>query len=335
VPYNYCIYFTERPRNRLIRWNPDLDIAEVVIGESSEDSDQLLCDPYGITFFQSSLYVTDKKHHRICKVEKNRLKELSLLDVDGHRAPIPGVNVLAPRSHLCSPAGIFAEKDALLCAFSDDRTIYRIHSDGRLTHVLGILPNRPYAITEINEEVLPKDVANLPLYGPTAVVSREDQTIFFIERGYQTLRMYQPGSTLRCVFPYENYERFKGEKSSPKTSELCEYHPAYPSALAFLASKLYMADIVHRSIVEIDFKSEQVRTVLQVHSPGHGGPAGLTFGPDGTAWVIDTSTMTVQGFKSSAGGEWVPTGNVLTEIAGSPLTFFPAGAGIQCVPTNP
>jgi len=311
--YGYKVYFSERPKNRVICWDPDTRKASVVAGEPRDgDDSQRLNDPYGLALDKSGrLLIADKRNNRLCRVEKHRLKPLKLDDTDGHRRPIPESRYQNARQRLISPAGLFAERDgSLLCAFSDDFTVYRIHPTGHLELLLGLPPNRPQMIRKIRDVVPQNELKDVPLFGPTAIAGSADGTIVFIERGYQTVRLFHPSTGMRTIFPFSQSRAFRNPGRLPQEGALTEYHPAYPSAVAFDADG---------------------GTVLQ---PGAGDSAGkyagFAFGPKGAVWVLDAETGTIQEYSQTKGRDWVVVGAPVAEVGGVRFEFFAAGAGVVC-----
>src|SRR5579863_8599308 len=142
--FGYAIYFVERNKNRVVRWDPDSGDVDVVAGDSKADEpEQTLKEPYGLILdARGSLLVADKLHNRVCRIDQGRLTALQLTDPAGSRTGHSD----SPRNYdprLRTPTGLFAEeKNSVLCTFSDDHTIYRIHESGELEHLLGVLPNR-------------------------------------------------------------------------------------------------------------------------------------------------------------------------------------------------
>jgi sugar lactone lactonase YvrE len=335
MSFGYALYFTERSRNRVIRWDPDSGDTDIVAGEPADGKpDQLLSDPYGLAFDrQGTLHVSDKLHHRICKVAGGTVKAVSLKDSKGSRSPKPGRD-LPFNPNPSSPTGLFAEASgSLLCTFVDDYTIYRIWPDGDLELVLGIPPNRTYLFGRLQENVPPPSVLDAPIHGPTAVVKRADGTIFFVERMTQALRQYHPSSGIRCVFPHSLFPDFNRRRTAPDRASTQEYHPAFPSALALDAQDvLYMADIRHGCVLRIDPAPEgEVRKVVEVPPPTEQGPSGisaLAFGPDRTAWIVNSRDGAIEAYEPTDQGLWKDLGIRLSSVRGSRLAVKSAGSGI-------
>jgi hypothetical protein len=237
-----------------------------------------------------------------------------------------------------SPTGLFTEPDgSLICAFSDDYTIYRIRPNGQLQLVLGMLRNRNYHFSEPLEKVPVPEALDTPLNGPTGVVERSDGTFFFIERGPQIVRQYHPAQGIECIFPRSKAKEFFWKDEAPEQAPIDQYHPAFPGALALDAEEdLYMADVRHGCVLKIDLKQGEIRRVIhldrsamagQRSTPG-GGCSAIGFGPDGTAWVLDSANGIVQGYRPQSAGQWTLTAESLEEIAGEPLSLPVAGSGI-------
>ena len=334
MAFGYKVWFTERARNRVVRWNPDTGEAVVVAGEPKDgDPAQKLSDPYGLAFDpEGCLLVADKLNGRICRLKDDRLEPLALKDMNGHRAPRPETPAGYDRSLRC-PTGLFREKgNTLLCAFADDYTVYRIHADGRLELLLGMVRNRNYHFTGLVPEVPPQEVPRTPIDVPTGIVGRSDGTIFFIERIPQVLRRYHPARGLECVFPLSRQAEYRRKWDVPETVPLGDYHPACPGSLALDQDEtLYVTEIQHGCVLRIDFEAKEVRTVLRTPRPegtGRGGPAAVAFGPDGTAWVLNSVSGSVEAYRPTVQAPWTPMGPRLTAVRGEPLRLPMAGSGI-------
>ena len=335
MAFGYAVYFSDRPGNRVIRWDPDSGSADVVAGESADGAeDQKLKDPYGLAFGPGGkLYIADKLHHRIVRLSHGKLEAFPLKDTTGHRNPLPTSRRAYRPMPVWSPAGLFAErKGTLLAAFYNDGTAYRIHPDGRLELLLGIAPCRPYHILDRPETVPPAQVGSTPLFEPSGVASRSDGTLFLIERGFQTLREYHPTRGYRSVFPFSRYGQSRGTARAPEQAKISEYAATYPAGLALDAKgTLYLAEIWHRCILEIDVAKGKVRRVMESRKTpgtGQGGICGLAFGPDGTAWVIDGAAGQIEAYEPQAKKPWKPLGVVLKTVRKEPLRFKVGGAGI-------
>ncbi len=330
--FGYAVYFTERARNRVIRWEPDTGNADVVAGEPKNgETSQRLASPYGLAFDQDGhLLIADKLRHRICRLKNGRLEALAYHDPDGHRARRPGNHPNYSPNPIC-PAGILLEREGtLLCSFADDNTIYRIHPDGRLELLLGTVGNRVHPPLESPIEKVPlAQLPNLPLRWPVGLVKRSDGTVFFIERRSQWVREYHPQRGVTSIFPRPLYIQCFRAKEAPPQGLTREYHPAHPGSLALdLEENLYMTDSTHACILKIDVARGTFRRVLQLSSTGRAsGPAALAFGPDETAWVLNSSSGTIQGYQTK-GKDWIPTREKLDLFRGRTLVLPKSGSGI-------
>ncbi len=334
MAFGYAVFFTERSRNRVIRWDPDTGDVEVVAGEPVDgDPSQELNDPYGLAFdSDGQLLIADKLNRRICRLRQGRLEAIPLRDVDGHRSRLPNTSRCYDPA-LLSPTGLLTEPDgALICSFADDYTIYRIHQDGSLEHLLGMLRNRNPRFSKTDEVVPPEKVRDTMILGPTGIVQRSDGTLFFIERRPQIVREYHPSRGLRCVFPLALGPAFRVRDSAPLSAPIQEYHPAFPGSLALdLEERLYLADVQHGCVLLIDQEKGEVRRVVSLQNRTHptaGGVSAVSFGPDGTAWVLDSFQQVVQGYRPRPDGDWIPTSQALTAIGGRSLELPHAGSGI-------
>jgi len=335
MAFGYALYFTERDRNRVIRWDPDSGDADVVAGEPADgDPTQRLSSPYSVCFDKDGqLLVADKLNGRIVRVRAGRLETLVLRDADGHRRPVPGSSQQGYNGELLGPAGLFLEKGGtLLCSFSDDHTLYRIHPDLRLELVLGVVRNQPYNFGRAEEAVPPAEVSKTPIDSPVGLVARTDGTLFFVERGRQAVREYLPESGLRTVFPFSKYRESLAMSRAPADAAVADYYPPSPAALALDASEtLYVAEMRHAAILAVDLSRGRVRCVAETPSPRRTivlGMGGLAFGPDGTAWVVDADKGKISAYVPLSGAPWVHRGIELMSVRGTPLRFPSGGTGI-------
>jgi hypothetical protein len=195
-----------------------------------------------------------------------------------------------------------------------------------------MLRNRSYHFSEPKEKVPAAEAMNTPLNGPTGVIKRSDGTFFFIERRPQVVRQYHPARGIECVFPLSMAREFFSKDEAPAQASMDQYHPAFPGSLAFDAQEnLYLSEVRHRCVLQIDLAKRQIRRVIQLDRPADvssGGGSAVGFGPDGTAWVLDSANHRVQGYHPQASGEWPMTVEKLVEIAGEPLKLPVAGSGI-------
>ena len=330
MPFGYSVYFSERPRHRVVRWSPDSGDLEIVAGEPPDGAiSQKLADPYGLAFDRDGqLLIADKFNHRICRLVNGRLEALTLRDVDRHRAKrhdsYPGYDpaIRCPTGLWSEPGGSF------LCTFSDDYVICRIRPKGELELVLGIPRCRPYHFTGLREFVPPADVPNTPLDIPTGIVEHPDGTLFFIERKPQVVREYHPKSGLRCLFPIRRQKEEVRKRKPPEEAQLSESYLGCPASLALDAQqRLYVCDTWFGCVWRVELASKRVTNVLQFHDRNGFDPAGpvaLGFGPDGTAWVVDSVNGAVEAYDTTPMNGWRATGTRLTEIRGQPLLHYPS-----------
>jgi sugar lactone lactonase YvrE len=335
VPYGYAVYFTERAKNRVVRWEPDSGDVDVVAGEPADrDPSQSLNDPYGLAFDpDGNLLIADKLNDRICRLVMGRLEARSLVDVSGHRASLP-TSPQGYNSALRTPTGLFTEPDGgLLCSFTDDYTIYRIGAKDELKLVLGLTRNRGYSFTKPRETVPPLEVGGTPLGAPTVVVERMDGTIYFIERMWQFVREYHPKRGLTCLFPVSRQLRWSKQLlEGPPKARMAEYHPAYPSSLALdREENLYLSDVWHGCVLRLNTVQGEVVRVLQlprVKGMEERGPSAVTFGSDGTAWVFDGVAGVIEAYSPGRQGAWKSRGVRLAKVRGEPIQVPMAGAGL-------
>lgn len=334
MAFGYEIYFTERAKNRIVRWEPDSGSADVIAGEPPQaEQDQTLNSPYGLAFDGTgTLHIADKLNHRICRLRNGRLEPVVLDDVQGSRAPRPESRHDYDPAVRC-PTGLFLEEGgSLLCTFADDHTIYRIHSDGRLEHLLGIPPNRSHIASGMREVVSPPEIGDTPLRAPTGIVKRRDGTMFFIERLQQVIRSYHPSSGLSYLFPLPKREALRHQHTAPDRSALGDYHPVFPGALAVDGDDaLYMTEATQGCVLRIDLAAGKIRKVIDVHRPQNrwgDGVAAIAFGPDGTAWILNTVVGAVEAYAPTPQGLWQDLGVRITQIGGKDLQLPMAGSGM-------
>jgi hypothetical protein len=332
--FGYAVYFTERSKHRVVRWDPDTGDVDIAAGEPADgDPDQTLSQPYGLAFDRGgSLHIADKAHHRICKLSGGRLKSLALSDPQGTRRRRPD-SPLGYDPLLQCPTALFMEEDgSFLCSFADDNTIYRVHKDQSLELVLGVPPNRNILFMWHPKPIPPTKISESPLRIPTGVVKRKDGTIFFIERVPQVVRAYHPDTGLRCLFPHELHWEYSQRSQAPDLAFIGRYHPSYPGSLALDSQEvLHMTEVRHACVFRIDVATGEMRKVIQLERSKDRilvGVAGLAFGPDGTAWIMNTVSGSVQGFEPTAEGYWKDMGIRLTQIRGVAIKIPDAGSGL-------
>lgn len=335
MSFGYAVYFTERAKNRVIRWHPDTGDTDIVAGEPpGGEEDQFLNSPYGLVFDPGgSLLIADKLNHRICKLSNGRLEALVLKDLQGTRAPRAD-SPFGYSPELRCPTGLFVEKaGSLLCTFADDYTIYRIQPNGEIELVLGIPPNRNYLRHALCEQVPVEDLPVTPLGVPTGIVFRQrTEQMVFIERIHQTVRVLERGGELRCIFPYGVYWDHSRRTVAPTHSAMTDYHPAFPGCLALDQDDvLFMTEVLHGCVLKVDLDKREVRKVIEVRkskSEPNLGVAAMTFGPDGTAWIMNSAELAIEAYAPTQQGTWMPLANRLTHFRGQGLVLPQAGSGL-------
>ncbi len=340
MAFGYSVYFSERPKNRVVRWDPDSGATQIVAGEGpSDDRDQSLNDPYGLAFDRDGfLLIADKNRGRVCRLRQGRLEPLTLRVVDDHRAPLPGGPPGFVPDYFPHPTSLFTERSgSVLCCFHGDQTIYRIHPDGRLELMMGVVRNRYYDFVAVLEGAPPAEVPNFPICGPTGIVARSDGALFFIERNFKVVRRYDPTTGLHSVFPVKLQDAWIHASQAPLAGTLDSYHPGSPTCLALDSEEhLYLCDPQHGCVVLVDPERGEFRRVLQSSRPpgDHpgAGPTALAFGPDGTAWVADSAMRMLQGYSIDRAGQWTPVSEQLACIGSSPLALVNGGMGLAVGP---
>lgn len=334
MAFDYVIYFTDRKKNRVVRWDPNSNDTRIVAeGGHSTDESQRLSDPYGLAFSGDSLLVADKFHHRICRIKRGRVETLPLHTTDGHRARRSDSPAFFNPDELPCPTSLFGEPSgAVLCTFFEDHTIYRIHADGRLEHLLGVVRNVPHLKDAPSEYVSLQDVRKTPLWGPTGIVERPDGTLFFVERDAQLVREYHPSRGLRSVFGVNDRTRWLEVAEAPASGNTGEYHPVSPCSLALdNQGRLHVCDPIHASVLRIEPDERFTRVVLSTRKPEvyvDRGPLAVAFGSDGTAWLADSAAESIQGYQIDNTGHWTPLEARLTSVLGEPLDLAPGGMGL-------
>jgi len=336
MAFGYAVYFTEREKNRVVRWEPDTGSVDVVAGEPvNGDPRQMLNHPYGLAFDAGGyLLIADKINHRICQLRNGSLTPLVLSDPRGTRARLPDSPDRYDPKLLCPTALFMEPSGSFLCTFADDYTIYRIRRDLSLEHILGVPPNRKCFLSGHVEYVPPWKVSDTPINIPTGIVRRLDGTIFFIERVPQVVRTFHPDFGLRSLFPFAIPGEFTWPSEAPDSAPIGSYHPRYPGGLAVDQNDvLYLTEAIQSCVLQVDIDKGVVRKVIQVdRTPGtpEVGIAAIGFGPDGTAWILNTVDQAVEGYQPTPAGRWRNLGVRLTEVGGEDLQLPLAGSGITC-----
>jgi sugar lactone lactonase YvrE len=329
--YGYNIYFTERVKNRVIRWNPDSDLVKIVAGEgvTGLGKDQHLHDPYGLAIDGTGhLLIADKQNHRLVRLT-NQLEKIKTLDVNGSR----GTRLIPRENSPVTPTSIFPCSDGTyVVSYSDDYTIYRVHANGNLELLLGVPPSTPSAFRGYFPTIAQSELALSPIYQPTSAIVLADGRIMYIERGYQAVRIYTHKEGVRALFAQPHLKGNLLADSLPCTLPFEKYSPTFPTSLTIdNQGSVYLSDAAQRSIWYVDLQNSQMRLVTRTGGkPGRGGgPSAIACGPDGTIWVMDYGEGIVFGMaKSSSGWQRVPA--MCTTIYESLSCTANEGAGIVC-----
>lgn len=322
----------------MVRWNPDTGETQVIAGDNSDPA-QNPQDPYGIAFdAQGRVIISDKYRHRLCRVSDGRLEALEIKDVDGHRArKADSSSFFDPDRPYC-PSSLFRESSgALLVAYYDDNTLYRVHPDGRLELLLGSPRFQGRSYPAFRHDVPPGELKSAMLRGPVGLVARRDGTMFFIERRVQCVREFHPERGLRSIFDVFQQPEWVHKTEAPPRGRLDAYYPVSPVSVVLDANEtLHLCDNLHGSILRLSLEDRTFERVLACprgpNSCLDGGPLALVFGPDGTAWVADSSTQRIQSYTVDSGGKWNPASSRLDRVGNQALWFIGGGMGLAVGP---
>jgi sugar lactone lactonase YvrE len=330
--FGYKVYFTERQRNRVISWDPDLGQARVVAGNGATGTglDQQLSSPYGLGMDASGhLMIADKMNHRLVRVT-NQLSvvgQSSLTQLCSQQQPL-----MHPRrgDFPRTPTSVCASADGTyLVAYSDDYCIVRLNEQGDSRIVLGAPAGSGLAIPGYAPHIPEANIRQSLLFHPTAAVEGSGGTIYFIERGYQAVRIYRPGHGISGVVTAEAPRQ---GPSLPDTVPLAQFRCRYPTGLALLRTgELILSDASLRAVVQIDLNRQTVQCIYSsLQSPTAGAPAAVTVGSDGTLWVLDPGDGLVVGLNRASGTWKRIASRCSTLVAGDARCTTWEGAGIQC-----
>lgn len=331
MAFGYSVYFTDRRKKRVVRWQPDSGDVEILAEASPLHG---LSEPYGLAFSGSDLLVADKFHHRICRIRKGKLEPVEFRVVDNHRVRKPDSPVFFDPHQLPCPTSLFGEASgSVLCTFFEDHTIYRIFPDGRLELILGVVRNVPYLKDEPREAVPSGKAEKTPLWGPTGVVERSDGTLFFVERDAQIVREYHRERGMRSVFTLSQRARWQGALEAPMEGSTHEYHPVSPCTLSLdREGRLHVCDTVHASVLRVDpWNCSFSRVHLSRRKPQvyvDRGPLAAAFGPDGTVWLADSAAGSIRAYAVKPDGDWTPLEHELQIVQREPLDLPSGGMGL-------
>ncbi len=335
MTYGYQIYFSERIRNRVVRWHPDSGAVAIVAGDGATgpEDDQQLHDPYGLASDESGhLLISDKLRHRVVRLT-NRLETVPMGNVE--KAGINGIHRSRDMDRPRCPTGMSRGKGgSTVVAMSDDHSIRRLFPDGRMAVILGIADGGPTLFGDPPATVPEALVRSTPVRTPANVLERRDGSMIYIERGYQLVRQYTPGRGIISLFPIERMREWRGRRDAPAQIAMHDYCPVYPTALAEDATgALFLADAWHRCVWEVDLahgRLSQVTTTSVGPLRGDGGPAAMACGPDGIVWVLDYGEGRVTGHVRTASG-WKRTQTSCSTIYESVPCSAAEGCGLICL----
>jgi sugar lactone lactonase YvrE len=275
------------------------------------------------------LVIADKQNNRLVRLT-NQLTPVgkeSLSQLLAQQRPLMvSMRIDFPRTptSLCRSTG-----STFLVTFSDDYCIVQVNELGASTIVLGapaatglVFPGYAHYIPETK---IRQTLLNLP----TCVVQGPDGAIYFIERGFQVVRVYRPGQGIRGVMlPADPYQTGPLPDAMPLTLFRCRY----PTGLALLPTgELLVSDSRHHAVVQINLTRQTVQCIYRSQrAPLGGAPAAVTVGPDGTLWVLDPGDGLVVGL-SRVSGQWQRVASRCSTLnEGEELCSANEGAGILC-----
>jgi hypothetical protein len=221
----------------------------------------------------------------------------------------------------------------MTAAFHDDFTVYRIDESGKANLILGV-PSGPRVLLNPPKDRIPAhDVAEFPLHGPVAALTRGDGTLFVIERLHLTVRRYRSGGDLESLFERSRVSRDGSTQQAPRQGRVEEFHPPNPCALALDSlDRLHLCDPTLQAILRVDPQAGTFERVLESPRRSAGrtrlGPSACAFGPDGTAWIADSGRQEIRGYGVDANGQWTALPSVLSEVEGDSIILVPGGLGL-------
>jgi sugar lactone lactonase YvrE len=330
--FGYRIFFTERQRNRVICWYPDQGRAQVMAGDGATGPgrDQQLMSPYGLAMDAAGhLVIADKMHHRLVRLTSllTPVGSASLGRLCTQLQPL--MNPLRsdfPRT----PTGVCRSTgSSFLVTYSDDYCIVRLDELGTSSIVLGAPAATGLVFPGYMPHIPEAHIRQTLLNQPTGVVQGPDGAIYFIERGFQAVRVYRPGQGISGV---ATVAKPGPTGSLPDAMPLPQFRCRYPTGLALLPTgELLISDSHHHAVVQIDLARQTAQCIYRSQkSPTGGAPAAVTVGPDGTLWVLDPGDGLVVGL-SRGSGQWQRVASrCSTLVEGEELCGSNEGAGILC-----
>ena len=297
MAFSYKVYFTERSKHRIVCLDPNSGHCEIIAGEAGNgDLRQKLHQPYGLAVNREhELFVADKLGDRIAKIKNGQIIPVELA-TDGTSGNLV--------KHLKGPAGLCVESATgdMLCSYSHSHCICRLKTNGRVELVVGRSPEHRYFFTGFRDNAGAKDVSEFPIRHPAALVAHPNGTIFFAERGYQTLREFHPERGIKSIFGTPASDLQTPRVKFPEEMPFDAFKPKYPIGLALdLQNELYLSDAKWGIVVHIDFAAQVVRRVIT--SQSEGGPAAIAFAPDGVLWILNNAEGCVQAY-TRIGSRW-------------------------------
>ncbi len=328
MAFGYGVYFTQKHKNQVVRFDPDSDECTVIVSDSEDETtDENLNKPYGLAMGPNNvLYIADKLNHRLCKVNaQGEFCQFDTHDTTGHRKPKIKKQEHFPRT----PTGIAVETSGdLICSYCDEHTIYRVKQDGELELLLGTAPGNHFTFRGLRNHVPLEELSDFPIYMPTALTASGDSGIYFIERGYEAVRRYHPDEGLSTVFCGDVCSNNLPDSSDE--IDLSVFTPAHPTGLAVDSEgRLFVSDGMTGSVVRVDFSSNTFKVILP-SSDRCGNSSPIAIGNDGTLWILSLKNNSLCGYTEDGNGYWVSNGKEITTEDCSPPDNVREWGGIVC-----
>jgi len=127
---DYAMVWTDRRKNRLLRWEPgSSQVTDISPGSNH------LRDPYGLAIKNGDLVVANKHAHCLERIHQGAYTVIPTHDAKGERQG----RISALHDRPAAPTSVAVDPDgALLVVYSGDHTIYRVLENGALELELGV-----------------------------------------------------------------------------------------------------------------------------------------------------------------------------------------------------